>query len=666
MKRLTIQILEVFHQPVGYRPGEEYATHSRRRFRLMPPKVPNPNAPQVDPSLWLVHYGPADERDPIPVKKIRLEPRLRTILEQRNNLQRAGQITRKEFMLSDRVNWPQIPLPRDARGPPGYPGGVPQQMAYPPHPGGNLPPPPSKRARHAASAAGHHGHHGPPAMPPGPPGGAPQHMVPAPPMDVALYEDEEDYSRGDMFDAITPRDVSLERYKQNHEWMEEVISSPYRIGQIGYADLGLGLKGELAGVTDGIFESQAFDAFQRVPKKPYVGRLDGGLAEAFRKRVTEKIAATNAEIAEMTAQHEKLMASLHVNSVIKKGEHDLRFATATEGTGPEIWRIEGRLDSDEAGNNGNEAGSGGSGSGSDGHWSHEKHHKTVDEVLTQVEQTLGRKVSPAAVVVRVQDGGYKEPTPEPEPVPEPEAVEAASLEVPLISAPGGGAGAPGSVSLSQHPSPAGSQLSGIMIGDADMDMGDTAAMLDQMESVFSPASTPVNFPTPTAAPAAATGLSHVAMPGGGPAQPQPPAPAAGAGPSTIAAAVAVGGGQGGGPSDAAMADSAAASNDDWVVVPPGGGVSPSAAVAAPAALPVGPPGGAVAAAKSPAATGTDAAAGAGVAAAVPAAPGSSDLAVPTPGADNDFASLTGIDDGLDLNMDMEDSAFGDAFHGSDS
>lgn len=643
-------ILEVFHQLLGYRPGEEYATHSRRRFRLMPPKVPNPNAPQVDPSLWLVHYGPVDEREPTPVKKIRLDARIRAMMDHRHNLQRAGQITRKEFMLSDRVNWPQIPLPRDARVPPGYAtAGVPQQMAYPPHGtlvGGNMTPaPPAKRARHSSAAS---------MAAIGGGAGAPGGMVPPPnmvqSMDAAIYDDEEDYVRGDMFDLITPRDVSLDRYKQNHEWMEEVISSPYRIGQIGYADLGLGLKGELAPITEGIFEGQAFEASMRVPKNPYVGRLDSGLADEFRKRVDEKIAATNAEIAEMKARHERLVANLHTHSVIKKGEHDLRFAA--EETGPEIWRVAGRL-----GSNGSDDEADSSSKAADStSWNHQRHHhKTADEILQQVESSLGRKVVASDAVVRIQIGGYRELSPEAKPEPEPEIEP--EVEVPLLAVPeNAGLAAPGSAS--QQPSPAGSHLSGILVGDADMDMGDTAAgMLDQMESVFSPASasasTPVNFSTPATVHAPAvppSGLSHVTTP--------VPVPAYGSGKAPQAPLTAGGAMRPAAVGGVATANTAGQysgnSTDDWVVVPPGGGASS-----------VG--GDASAAARS---------APAAVASAAAAAPsGPLPLTVGAAGVvDSEFGSLAdmasggdsmaSMEDGLDLNMDIDDSAFGDAFHGS--
>src|SRR5262249_49466593 len=141
-----------------YAPGEQLAAHSRQRFRLLPPKVQTQAAPQVDPSLWIVHYGPSDKR--IPINMIPYDVRMQNILNSRAYLLKFGQIIRKEFMLSDRQNWPQLPFPpggnrQPGYGPPGVVRQVPQQMAYPPHapaPGA----PPSKRARHAAAAQNQH------------------------------------------------------------------------------------------------------------------------------------------------------------------------------------------------------------------------------------------------------------------------------------------------------------------------------------------------------------------------------------------------------------------------------------------------------------------------------------------------------------------------------
>jgi hypothetical protein len=201
-------MLEIYYLKSGYYHPDQIATHSRRRFRLVP--VPgHPNPPQPDMSLFIVHYGPAEPADRIPANTIPFTEQTNAILQQRHFLMRAGQIRRKEFMLSDRVNWPSLPeLTRQQMGPQMTPRGVPQQMAYPPQ---AAPGPPAKRARHAPSQ------------------GQP---VPMPmPMDAAAFDDEEDISRGDMFDHLTPREMSLSRYQQNHEWMEEILSSPYRINQ---------------------------------------------------------------------------------------------------------------------------------------------------------------------------------------------------------------------------------------------------------------------------------------------------------------------------------------------------------------------------------------------------------------------------------------------------
>ncbi|UKZ62658.1 uncharacterized protein TrAtP1_003897 [Trichoderma atroviride] len=222
-------MLEIYYLKAGYIPGEQFTLHARRRFRLVP-VAGHPNPPQPDPNLFIVHYGPAEMNDRVPVAMIPYDERVNAIMQQRHFLQRAGQIRRKEFMLSDRVNWPSLPeLTRQQLGPQMNPRGVPQQMAYPAQP--PPPGPPSKRARHGQNQAQQA------ALPPG-----------MPPVDAA-FDDDEDISRGDMFDHLTPREISMSRYQQNHEWMEEILSSAYRIGQITPADLGLGLKGG-AGISD--------------------------------------------------------------------------------------------------------------------------------------------------------------------------------------------------------------------------------------------------------------------------------------------------------------------------------------------------------------------------------------------------------------------------------
>ncbi|CAN8098746.1 unnamed protein product [Discula destructiva] len=429
-------VLEAFSQRIGYRPGEDVAAHARTRFRLVPSttQAPAPHTPQVDATLWLVHYGPAQQA--MPIQMLPIPAPMHSIMSMRSALQRGGQIPRKEFMLADRINWPTIHPPPMARGhpmmvQPGNARNVPQSFAYPT---------PSKRSKTAAHA--------------------PQHMVPGPAPFMA-FDDEEDTSAGDMFDHMTPRELSMARYTRNHEWMEEVLGSVYRIGQITPSDLGLGLQGELSSVTQGIFEASGVDAHKKPPTKPVVGHLDADQASLFRKRVADKILADQAEMAKMKAQHEKHMGRLKATPIISRAEKDLR--TAVDETGPEFWRLEGKEDDDEESDQPLTI----------------KQHKKIDEIVADVESALGRHIEVVSNVKRVQDGGYQEPAPEPKTLPVPPP------------APSTDSNGPGAGNQSRPPSHNGSHAGGMMIGEGDVDMGGTApGVIGQMQTGLSSNSTP--------------------------------------------------------------------------------------------------------------------------------------------------------------------------------
>ncbi|KHN95305.1 uncharacterized protein MAM_06809 [Metarhizium album ARSEF 1941] len=628
-------ILEIYYLKAGYIPGEQFALHTRRRFRLVPaPGHPNP--PQLDVSLFIVHYGPSEQNDRIPASMVPYDDRVTTIMQQRHFLLRGGQIRRKEFMLSDHANWPSLPeLTRQQMGPQMAPRGVPQQMAYPPQP---APGPPSKRARHSQSHSQQQQQQQhlqqqqqqPPVMPG------------MNPLDSA-FDDDEDISRGDMFDHLTPREISLLRYQQNHEWMEEILSSAYRIGQIQPSDLNLGLKGELASLTEGIFTAQAGDVFAQPPEKPYVGRLDSGLADEFRKRVSKHVESTEAEIERLREEHAELVASLKQNSALKVKEKQIR--SIPDPPVPEVFNAELGLDGAE-----------------EQRAPAPQPVKTpFDDILKEVEAATGRKVDIHPVIKRVQDGGYQAPAPKP-PTPVP------------------------TTQMSRQPSHSGSQNSGLMMGDSDMDMGGTAAgLLDQMHTGFSSTSTPVNnFPTPQAQASAAQSNAPTPSNAHNVASPAPALPTvqeARTGPvqhshPEPAGDVAMSGTESHARAPAETAADQGTDSGDWVVVPKGGAspevnapssVVPAAAVEAsggqaeqqkPVPIPTKP----MSAAATPAVTDGGSA--------------SFDQ--------NDFSSLGDLDtagdamagydapglDGtagalgedLDLQMDMDDSAFGDAFH----
>lgn len=432
------------------------------------------------------------------------------IMNARSTLQRGGQIPRKEFMLADRTNWPTIHPPQLARGhpmmvQPGNARNVPQSMAYST---------PSKRSRTAAHA--------------------PQHMVPGPAPFVA-FDEEEDTSAGDMFDHMTPRELSMARYTRNHEWMEEVLGSAYRIGQITPSDLGLGLQGELSSVTQGIFEAPGVEAHKKPPTKPVVGHLDAELADQFRKRVADKILADQVEIAKMKAQHEKQMAKIKANSILSRSERELRVAV--DETGPEFWRLEGKEEDDEE----------------ESKLLSTKQHKKADDIVAEIESALGRHIEVVSDVKRVQDGGYQEPAPEPEALPVPPPA-------PIADSNSAGQG-----QLSGPPSHNGSHASGVVVDEGDVDMGGTTAgLMDQMQTGLSSNSTPQ---------AHLSGIPSAMATPGNMAVPSPQTfPGQGASISTSEDVTMQDSGQARDPN---TAPDQGTGSGDWVVVPKGG-VSPGA------------------------------------------------------------------------------------------
>ncbi|KAF8860828.1 DUF1750-domain-containing protein [Acephala macrosclerotiorum] len=610
-------ILEMYQHKTGYAPNETVAVHARRRYRLIPSR--NSTSPGPDPALWIVHYTQAEPQDRIPSSMIPIDLRIQQTMQTRQYLHSQGQIVQKEFMLHDRMNWPQIAFPRGPpRGPAMYggnaaPARIPQQMAYPtaPHAVG----PPAKRARTQANV---------------------NQANAANAVAVHDADDEEETSRGDLFDHLSPRDISTMRYKQNHEWMEEVLSSPYSLNQIVPADLGLGLRGEFGPLTSGIFDAPfvPFDPnYEKDPKAPpyvypedvskneYVGHLDPEKAEEFRKRANEGIAQTNREIEKMKAKHAKRMAKFQKGSLISIAEKSLRSAVNDPtDTGPEYWRLEGKVDEDAE----------------DGKTITRVPSKVAD-IVAQVEASVGRHAAAVKELIRIQDGGYEEAP----------AVPTPQAPTPRVTPP-----------VSNN----GSNHSGVMVGDADMDMSNSAAgLLDQYHTGLSSNATPGSSfatPQPHLQAHSSAGTPNIQVP-----SPQPQAQQhaqqdvqmVDVDPSTEQTAPGDGSGAGG----------------DWVVIPPGG-VSPQHAPAQ----------------SQPPATSALASASPNIL--VPAPPASNPSPLPattaptssanTPGlpdfhtSPNDFADLGDLDTagdaladlgytGLDMDVGMDDSAFGDAFHG---
>ncbi|RAL01366.1 uncharacterized protein BO80DRAFT_381473 [Aspergillus ibericus CBS 121593] len=390
-------MVEMWLHRSGYHPpNEPVAIHCRRRYRLLPPKVPNPNLPPPDPSLWIVHYSRGPPTEHIPANRIPVLPQVQNMLAQRRFLQSQGQLARKDFMLHDRNNWPAINFPPQMAPqgfpqiPNSYPAAMVGRQPYYPPPGPGVPPPtgaaPAKAARgHRASSA----------------------AVNAATADFAL--EDEDVSTGDTMDLLTPREISKMRYQQHHEWMEEIFASPYAINQITPVSLGLGRKGELESLTAGFFDApvgpasgETKDASASVQAE----KMEPAKAEEFADRVAKKVADMTAEIEKLKKRHARRMEKFNRTSLLKDAELRLREAAADPAdTGAETWRLEGRLvmptedDDSQIPQVENPA------------------KFKVDDIVREVEKSWQRPIVPEPKISCVQKGGLLEKI-EPEPKPE--------------------------------------------------------------------------------------------------------------------------------------------------------------------------------------------------------------------------------------------------------
>jgi hypothetical protein len=222
----------------------------------------------------------------------------------RGQLQAAGPLARKEFMLHDASNWPKVEFGQQAAM------RQHQQPYYNPMQPGRpyvAQPPPAKRMRGAPPAQ---------ARPP----------IAGTPLPDTSLEDEENATQ-DAFDFLTPREISLSRYKQHHEWMEEIFSSPYAVSSIAPIDLGLGLMGELAPLTAGILDVAGAEnpdtAKDKYKIKDYY-RMNPEHLKDFNERVAEYTKNESAEIEKMKADHTRKMAQLKRTRTYIKAERRLR------------------------------------------------------------------------------------------------------------------------------------------------------------------------------------------------------------------------------------------------------------------------------------------------------------------------------------------------------
>ena len=334
----------------------------------------------------------------MPVNSIPLTEYMHNLMRERNALQSSGrlQLKGKNFMLHDRSNWPSIQLPGTSahpyvQQPTGYPNNVMAQMNRVQQAGyvqnaqaamaqRGAGPPPSKRPRNASI-------------------GNPNESTAALPLgarrgQIVDFDDDKDLN-ADYMDFLTPQDISTVRYKQHHEWLEEILNSAYDTHRIIPGELGLGRKGELESLTEGFFTAHTHSrpgrelALPSTPKKehydaglkvvedapiPPVGRLSAGKADAFRKIAAQRMNDVRAELEELRIEHATAMEKLKSGRRWMEADQALKISTATSINGPES----------------------------------EPQNTRIEQVIADLESTLQRRIRPVKAVECIDKGGLED------------------------------------------------------------------------------------------------------------------------------------------------------------------------------------------------------------------------------------------------------------------
>ncbi|EME42719.1 hypothetical protein DOTSEDRAFT_54997 [Dothistroma septosporum NZE10] len=365
--------IEMRVHTVGFRQGyDQMATHARTRYHFIA-KDPTVSAPHPDSNLWLVHYHQADQNRWMPSNQVPTTPQIQQTMAQRRWLESQGRLERRDFMLHDRDHWPTLNVPGQMQQSAQY-GSMAMQNRYP--------------QQQAAQTGGPPAAKRPRTQGPGLPGSSDG------PPDTSI-EIEEDTALGDFFDHLTQRDISVARYSQHHRWMEEVFSSPYATSQIVPPDLGMGLMGELKGLTDGILDPPSLD-FKEVAEKPRKAaepqpftNLKKEQVEEFGKRVQKHLEEGQAEIERMKAEHAAKMQDWKKVKSLMQAEKRLRYAIWDEQEDAvPVFQLDAPT--------------------TNGHVEENLRQEKVGDVVKEVEDVLKVKIASSGGATRIARGGYRE------------------------------------------------------------------------------------------------------------------------------------------------------------------------------------------------------------------------------------------------------------------
>ncbi|KAI9725563.1 MAG: hypothetical protein M1828_003051 [Chrysothrix sp. TS-e1954] len=310
----------------GFLPNvEQAATHRRVRYRFV-------DGPNVDPALEMVHYMQAQPVHHVPSTSIQVTPAKQTLIQQRRYLESQGALARKEFMLHDSNNWPRINMPPQVQRQAPIMPPNPYQMRPGYNPGYAQPPRPQVPPQYAAAAAnqqsGQYNQGGPKttrrltsARHPSAAASAP---LAADSFEEMALADEDAHNHGDTLDLLSPRDISITRYKQHDEWMAEILASPLSTSQIRPVDLAFSLTGELSEITEGIFEQREATDDNTITQSQ---------VDELEKRVTKYKEAVSDELTSMREAHKKKLEEFRMQKVYDNLERQLsRMGPDEDGT----------------------------------------------------------------------------------------------------------------------------------------------------------------------------------------------------------------------------------------------------------------------------------------------------------------------------------------------
>ena len=300
-----------------------------------------PNQEPYDPNLELVHYLQASPNARVPVGQFPPpSPRDRHLLSQRQYLESSGALVRKEFMLNDSNNWPAINLPRAPptqqmpptnnpyQQPPQGLGG-PAQFQQPPRAPGappgffnqadgarpGAPPQPAKRGRPQRNSRGQ---------------AAPRAPNPQTYEESVLADEE---NPQDSLDYLSPQRISLTRFTQHTDWMDEVTSSPNPMNRILPVQLWFGLGGDLSELTNGLFDQPSAEQLvEGGHGHDEPADIEPEKIEELEKRINTFQDEGRKEIEAMKTQHSRTLKELSDRKSLAQFEIRLNLKGLDDGS----------------------------------------------------------------------------------------------------------------------------------------------------------------------------------------------------------------------------------------------------------------------------------------------------------------------------------------------